>query len=142
SSNEYLIATYRSRSTILQRRRHSPIMWPRSPRPILKNLKPLSPETKKRPTIMIGLCWRCADQMVRESSGGVMLEYLRRQPLPNEQFILQRIGDEGRKLHEWMYDRFSLARELMAAGFREPVVRSASESAIAAWSRFCLDVQF
>jgi len=82
------------------------------------------------------------DQMVRESSGGLMLEYLRRQPLPNEQFILQRIGDEGRKLHHWMYDRFSLARELMAAGFREPVVRSASESAIAAWSRFYLDVQF
>ena len=139
------------------------------------------------------------DQMVRESSGGLMLRYLRRQPLPNEQFIVQQIGDEGRKLieqirrqettpnkgfrallyqrvraiaqflrdrllavvagrkaaralsigrfrlsgevHHWMYDRFSLARELMAAGFHEPIVRSPSESAIPDWSRFRLDVQ-
>ena len=139
------------------------------------------------------------DQMVRESSGGLMLKYLRRQPLPNEQFIVQRIGHEGRKLieeirrqaaapnkgltallyqrvralaqvlrdrlltvvagpkaaqalaigrfrlsgevHHWMYDRFSLARELMATGFHEPIVRTASESAIPDWSRFCLDVQ-
>ena len=139
------------------------------------------------------------DQMVRESSGGLMLKYLRRQPLPNEQFIVQRIGHEGCKLieeirrqeaapnkgltallyqraraiaqalrdrlltvvagrkaaqaivigrfrlsgevHHWMYDRFSLARELTVAGFHEPIVRSASESAIPDWSRFCLDVQ-
>ena len=139
------------------------------------------------------------DQMVRESSGGLMLRYFRRQPLPNEQFIVQRIGDEGRKLieeirrqqtasnkglaallyqrmraigrglrdrllavvagrnaaqalaigrfrlsgevHHWMYDRFSLARELLAAGFHEPIARSASESAIPDWSRFCLDAQ-
>jgi hypothetical protein len=40
-----------------------------------------------------------------------------------------------------MYDRFSLARELMAAGFHEPIVRSASESAIPDWTRFCLDAQ-
>ena len=124
---------------------------------------------------------------------------LRRQPLPNEQFIVQRIGHEGCKLieeirrqaaapnkgltallyqraraiaqalrdrlltvvagrkaaqaiaigrfrlsgevHHWMYDRFSLARELMVVGFHEPIVRSASESAIPDWSRFCLDVQ-
>jgi len=135
------------------------------------------------------------DQMTREKSGGRMLEYLRRQPLPNEKFVLRRIGDEGRKLidqirhqkmpgtknflarlggfvravrdrllnivagpntaralaigrfrlqgevHHWMYDRFSLARELMAAGFSDPTIRSASESAIPDWSRFCLDVQ-
>jgi predicted SAM-dependent methyltransferase len=135
------------------------------------------------------------DQMVRERSGGLMLRYLQRQPLPNEQFVFERIGDEGRKLidqirgqrkaerktvlqrvgaaihtlgdrllnilpgrkharalaigrfrlsgevHHWMYDRFSLARELVAAGFREASVRSASESAIPDWGRFCLDVQ-
>src|SRR5712664_2349080 len=40
------------------------------------------------------------DQMVRESSGGLMLKYLRRQPLPNEPFIVQRVGHEGRKLIE------------------------------------------
>jgi predicted SAM-dependent methyltransferase len=135
------------------------------------------------------------DQMVRETSGGSMLRYLQRRSLPNEQFIVDRIGDEGRKLidqirrqptaanksfpqrlraiargvrdrlltflvgrknarafaigcfrlggevHHWMYDRFSLARELMAAGFSEPTVRSASESAIPDWGRFYLDVQ-
>jgi predicted SAM-dependent methyltransferase len=135
------------------------------------------------------------DQMVRERSGGLMLRYLQQEALPNEQFIFERIGDEGRKLidqirsqrnaekktafqrvraaihtlrdrllsmlpgrnkvralaigrfrlsgevHHWMYDRFSLARELVAAGFREPTVRSPSESAIPDWGRFCLDVQ-
>jgi predicted SAM-dependent methyltransferase len=135
------------------------------------------------------------DQMVRETGGGSMLRYLQRRSLPNEQFIVDRIGDEGRKLidqirrqptaakksfpqrlraiargvrdrlltflvgrknarafaigcfrlggevHHWMYDRFSLARELMAAGFSEPTVRSASESAIPDWGRFYLDVQ-
>ena len=130
------------------------------------------------------------DQMVRETSGGQMLEHLRRQPLPNEKFILERIGNEGRELldqirqggaakkslsrrvraighgllnliigrknaralaigrfrlggevHHWMYDRFSLARELTAAGFCQPTVRSASESAIPDWSQFALDVQ-
>src|ERR1700736_1444739 len=38
------------------------------------------------------------DQMVRETSGGSMLRYLQRRSLPNEQFIVDRIGDEGRKL--------------------------------------------
>lgn len=133
------------------------------------------------------------DQMVRETSGGSMLEYLQTQPLPNEQFIVERIGNEGRKLieqirrrqpkknfgqhfraiaraardrlltivagrkasraitigrfrlggevHHWMYDRFSLARELTAAGFSQPMVRSASDSAIPDWDRYCLDIE-
>src|ERR1700730_6974800 len=38
------------------------------------------------------------DQMVRETSGGPMLKYLQRRSLPNEQFVVDRIGDEGRKL--------------------------------------------
>jgi SAM-dependent methyltransferase len=38
------------------------------------------------------------DQTVREQSGGAMLEYLRRDPLPNEAFVLERIGEEGREL--------------------------------------------
>jgi SAM-dependent methyltransferase len=140
------------------------------------------------------------DQAVREGSGGEMLEYLRQNPLPNEKFILDRIGEEGRGLlaalrtpspsrepsapssrrrwfrlprglrartrsalvrswygedsmralaigkfrlggevHHWLYDRVSLARLLRAAGFIQPVVRSARESAIAGWSGFCLD---
>ena len=38
------------------------------------------------------------DQTVREHSGGTMLEYLRRRPLRNESFVLERIGEEGREL--------------------------------------------
>ncbi len=38
------------------------------------------------------------DQMVRERSGGEMLSYLRRTPLLNEAFVLERIGEEGREL--------------------------------------------
>jgi predicted SAM-dependent methyltransferase len=40
------------------------------------------------------------DQTVREHSGGAMLEYLRQSPLPNESFVLERIGEEGRELLE------------------------------------------
>jgi predicted SAM-dependent methyltransferase len=134
------------------------------------------------------------DQAVRERSGGEMLRYLSHRQLPNEPFIFERIGNEGRKLvesirtestnkrpflkrllynlmktfrrgmlaiftgrgtgraleigrfrlsgevHHWMYDRFSLGRELEAAGFREPKICSASESSIPEWDRFHLDV--
>ncbi len=38
------------------------------------------------------------DQAAREKSGGGMLEYLQRNPLPNEAFIYERIGEEGRSL--------------------------------------------
>jgi predicted SAM-dependent methyltransferase len=139
------------------------------------------------------------DQLVRERSGGEMLAYLRNQPLPNERFVFERIGNEGRDLikairrepttaksagrsslsrrfcaaaqklrlrllallagrdaeralaigrfrlsgevHKWMYDRFGLARELVAAGFAEPKICSTSESAIEGWERFHLDTQ-
>lgn len=36
------------------------------------------------------------DQTVREKSGGHMLTYLRQNPIPNEEFVLERIGEEGR----------------------------------------------
>jgi predicted SAM-dependent methyltransferase len=133
------------------------------------------------------------DQAVREESGGEMLRYLWRDPLPNESFVVDRIGNEGRELlksirsqmkdepsggrarpkmsqvlrdwllslfagrdagraldigrfrlsgevHHWMYDRFSLRRELEAAGFQQTRVCSPSESSIADWERFHLDV--
>jgi SAM-dependent methyltransferase len=38
------------------------------------------------------------DQMVRERSGGGMLEFLTQDPLPNERFVYGRIGEEGREL--------------------------------------------
>jgi hypothetical protein len=36
------------------------------------------------------------DQTVREKSGGLMKEYLLQNPLQNEQFVLTRIGEEGK----------------------------------------------
>ena len=38
------------------------------------------------------------DQAVREQSGGEILAYLRQDPLPNESFIYERIGQEGRNI--------------------------------------------
>lgn len=38
------------------------------------------------------------DQTVREKSGGQMLAYLSQSPIPNEKFVLERIGEEGRGL--------------------------------------------
>jgi predicted SAM-dependent methyltransferase len=166
------------------------------------------------------------DQTVREKSCGAMLDFLRQNPLPNESFVLERIGQEGRELiaalrnspppelrtqtppstpqaqvpplrpriqlqeiirrprtlfemlgrrsstspetqsqgflkahfgenwqraldiglfrlagevHQWMYDRFSLARLMSNAGFREPTLRSPMDSVIPDWTKFNLD---
>jgi len=141
------------------------------------------------------------DQMVREQSGGKMLEYLKQDPLPNEDFVYGRIGLEGKHIvrslrrkespcspvglrqmardsidrlkslpgkigdrfvrlilgrkayaayevgrfrtggeaHQWMYDRLSLARLMVATGFEEPVQVSATESRIPDWTSFELD---
>jgi predicted SAM-dependent methyltransferase len=146
------------------------------------------------------------DQTVREKSGGAMLDFLRQNPMPNESFVLERIGQEGREIiaalrnapppmpqiqppsskprnqwleiirrprtllemlgrgflnkhfgvdwpraldigrfrlagevHQWMYDRFSLARLMLAAGFREPTLRLPEDSAIPDWTKFNLD---
>ena len=38
------------------------------------------------------------DQTVREQVGGQMLDFLRQDPLPNEAFVLERIGEEARTL--------------------------------------------
>jgi len=38
------------------------------------------------------------DQVVREQSGGKMLEWFRQQPLPNQDFVFQRVGEEARDL--------------------------------------------
>ena len=132
------------------------------------------------------------DQTVREQSGGAMLEYLRQDPMPNEAFVLERIGEEGRELlasirtgaridrcsrqrpglrrrvkdalvtrwygadalramdigrfrlsgevHQWLYDRLSLRRLLLAAGFCEPMRHAAGESTIAGWGDFFLEI--
>jgi predicted SAM-dependent methyltransferase len=152
--------------------------------------------------IILEMC----DQLVRERSGGEMLAYLQQQPIPNEQFVFERIGEEGRNLvyslrhsyttqvvnksgvvtlssvaqriaglrrrlvekislmllscflsadkmkafeigqfrlsgevHQWVYDRYSLAKLLLAIGFRDPVRLTASTSQIPNWTSFNLD---
>lgn len=140
------------------------------------------------------------DQTVREKSGGDMLDYLRQNPLPNETFVYERIGEEGRQLvqalrsqeshsrrslpihlqklrrrlralpgavkrrivlwllgsddrralesgrfrlagevHQWMYDRFSLARLLSLTGFVDPQLQDSSTSRIPNWTSYHLD---
>jgi len=39
------------------------------------------------------------DQTVREKRGGMMRHYLEQNPLPNENFVYQRIGEEGRRIN-------------------------------------------
>ena len=67
-----------------------------------------------------------------------------------EKIIKIALGDEYRLLqvsrfrnqgevHQWMYDRFSLSELLKGCGFKNPVVRTAFESAIPNWSEFRLD---
>jgi hypothetical protein len=43
------------------------------------------------------------------------------------------------EVHEWMYDRYSLARLLEQAGFAEPRRRDPAESAIPDWTSYHLD---
>lgn len=45
------------------------------------------------------------------------------------------------EVHQWMYDRHSLGRLLLAAGLRDPVVRQARESAIPGFSGYLLDLE-
>lgn len=146
------------------------------------------------------------DQSVRERSGGEMLAYMLQNPIPNEQFVFDRIGEEGRNLvyslrmsdttqvvnklgvgifssvaqriavlrrrlveqirlmllmsllgadgmkaleigrfrlsgevHQWVYDRYSLAKLLLAVGFCDPVRMTANTSQILNWTSFNLD---
>lgn len=145
------------------------------------------------------------DQIVREQSGGEMVDWFREEQLPNPGFIQQRIGEEARDLllsfrpkptddysqealslsriarlivrklstlslsglktligellldkedlhalrigrfrmggevHQWMYDRFSLARLLREAGLVDPVQMDAGKSKIPGWLDYGLD---
>lgn len=111
------------------------------------------------------------DQMSRHHSGGHMLDYWKQNPMPAEDFVLQRMGREagdfitafrslepeakasppdhspeavgrfrtGGEVHQWMYDRVSLARLLTEAGFAGVRVCTAMESGIGSWASFQLD---
>jgi len=42
------------------------------------------------------------DQAVREQGGGGMIEYLGRDPLPNEEFVVERLGEEARNIIRYL----------------------------------------
>ena len=145
------------------------------------------------------------DQMVRPQSGGGMHAYLQQNPLPNEAFVCERIGEVGRQMvssihasgsrvkhssenlspgiapflrrtgwrmgvrlvqklvfwtsgrrfieayrlgrfrmggevHQWMYDRYSLAQLMISVGLKDPRRESAFTSRIPGWTDVSLDV--
>lgn len=145
------------------------------------------------------------DQIVRPQSGGSMHAYLQQNPLPNEVFVYERIGEVGRQMvsslrasvgqvayssgnlslgigaflrkmgwrmgvqlvqklvfwaagrrfieayrlgrfrlggevHQWMYDRYSLAQLMMSVGLNDPRQESALTSRIPGWTDVPLDV--
>lgn len=59
----------------------------------------------------------------------------------NEAEIHQKIGEFrlGGEIHQWMYDRFSLKRLLENVGFKDVIVRTATDSYIPNWANFELD---
>jgi predicted SAM-dependent methyltransferase len=142
------------------------------------------------------------DQSTREETGGEMLRFLMQREIPNQEFIVKRIGVEGDDLikqistwkgkkvphrkkpslydmvplgrygrallkwllhsknleqdlraleigrfrlnsgevHQWAYDRYSLAKILLEAGFTEPKKCAHGESRIPEWKSFHLEV--
>ncbi len=60
------------------------------------------------------------DQSVREKSGGGMLDYLRQDPLPNESFVYERIGEEGRQLVKALCSQASYKRSAENDPVAEP----------------------
>lgn len=138
------------------------------------------------------------DQVVRHRTGGDMAAYLTQAAIPNEDYVVDRIGKVGRDLlhargqagrvaasnaglltrlrratpgkvwrrlsevavqkfgsdalkvgrfrlggevHMWMYDRHSLSRLLIAAGFNDVTLQSPHTSAVPEWSTYGLDVR-
>jgi predicted SAM-dependent methyltransferase len=142
------------------------------------------------------------DQMVRNRSGGDMSAYLQQDPIPDQAFILQRLGGEAKKIlevketgpsatrwqwfiypknwvrdarvfaksgrdllyrlilgrrnyhalvdgrfrqsgeiHQWMYDRYSLARTLFQSGFQDPTQQTALSSMFPEWGKNNLDIE-
>ena len=41
------------------------------------------------------------DQTVRNESGGDMAKYLFQKNIPNEDYVFERIGEEGRNIRKW-----------------------------------------
>lgn len=136
------------------------------------------------------------DQVVRAKGGGEMIDYIMDETKKNDDFLIERNGDEikqlfanfrnisnnepeikssrrfiftnlkeriknklinillkedvkaldigrfrlGGEIHQWMYDRYSLAELLKKQGFSNAKVVSATESQIPDWNTYNLDV--
>ncbi len=133
------------------------------------------------------------DQATRDVSGGEMLAYVRREPIPDREFVIERIGREfhamtatrrhsrhnrtpgetlreaanwirrkmvrlvvgqqgmhaqaigafreSGEVHRNMYDRYSLTRALLEAGFSSPRIVGPAESSIEGWAGLHLDTE-
>ncbi len=142
------------------------------------------------------------DQTVRNHSGGEMSVYLQQDTLPDQSFVLQRLGGEAKKIlqametapmatrwqyflasknwvskarvlaksgrdrlyrlilgqrdyhalldgrfrqsgeiHQWMYDRYSLALALIQSGFQNPTQQTAINSIFPEWGKYNLDIE-
>jgi SAM-dependent methyltransferase len=84
--------------------------------------------------------WRRAVELL--TSRSARREFMLRRLLGQEYRLLQdarfRVGGE---IHQWMYDRHSLAKLLREAGFTDPVCRHPDESSVADWKRYNLDTE-
>jgi SAM-dependent methyltransferase len=76
------------------------------------------------------------EQMVRREAHGSSTQPSMRRKLEN---LL--LGDARKRgeTHQWMWDRVSLTRELLAAGFTDPRVMTNTESEIPDWRGYGLD---
>ncbi|MEO6003556.1 MAG: methyltransferase domain-containing protein [Opitutus sp.] len=97
----------------------------------LARLRAMDP-TERRHKVLRQL--RQIPGIIRRAIAGLFLSRADRAALQ-----LGRFRQSG-EVHLWMYDRFSLARLMVQAGFREPRVKVAGQSDIPDWVRFGLDV--
>ncbi len=72
------------------------------------------------------------DQAVREQEGGDMDAYLRRQTIPNEEFIIARIGPDGRRVIEE-------SRQALAGGARRRKRRNRRRASLRRMARLVAD---
>lgn len=115
------------------------------------------------------ICIELFDQFSRDMTGGEMLEYWMRNPMPAEEFVFERVGFEVQnfvqqfrnkpafaqavtksrgsggnpvhpgELHRWLYDRYSLSKLLVNCGFSEVSLCSAIESRLHEFREYNLD---
>jgi predicted SAM-dependent methyltransferase len=100
-----------------------------------KTRSPVSVESS--PVTTVRRLWRGARRRAL-SARQSLLRLILREDWEALQIGRFRLGGE---VHRWMYDRYSLGRMLLAAGFASPRRVEAGESEIEGWASFCLDVE-